>query len=196
MTLFQHLLRVGYCIAAAAVLVAPTCDGQHTTVGREKIGRHEKFLLPSKYEGPFIALYDQQDGLAAHWVGDTAVYAVPGSGIVKIKSAEPEHSSTTSFVFQDRRGTSIPNFTSCADMRSRSRTFEPRICWFDYWVGGTGVPDHIVAVVTNWTNIPPNFERTSIVYDSLLHKGTGKTIRKWAEPKVTGQKRTAAKPVN
>jgi len=56
------------------------------------------------------------------------------------------------------------------------------ICWLDYSIGGTGVPRHVVAVVTNWSSIPANFNRTSFVYDSVLYKGPGTTIRKWEEP--------------
>lgn len=58
----------------------------------------------------------------------------------------------------------------------------PRICWLDYSVGGTGIPSHVVAVVTDWVGIPANFNRTTFVYDSVLHKGKGLAIQKWTEP--------------
>jgi hypothetical protein len=58
----------------------------------------------------------------------------------------------------------------------------PRVCWLDYFAGGTRTPDHIVAIVTDWAGIPDNYDRTTFVYDSVLHQGRGTAIKKWEEP--------------
>ena len=139
-------------------------------------------MLPSGYRGPFIAIYGQHDGAQPQWIADTAKFLVPKNGILKIVFDEPPHSTTVSHVFADSPDKWLGNVPTCADMRAYVTDTIPRVCWMDYWFGGTGIAAHIVAVVTDWDGIPKNFERTSFVYDSLLRNGDGKTIRKWEEP--------------
>jgi len=139
-------------------------------------------VLPKGYRGPFVAIYGQREGTLPRWLGDTAEYLVPNDGILKISLAEPPHSTKVSHVFADKPNVTLRNIPTCADMRAHVSDTIPSICWLDYSFGGTGIPEHIVAVVTDWAGIPANFNRTSFVYDSVLHKGDGKTIQKWTEP--------------
>jgi hypothetical protein len=164
-------------LAAACLIALGATDHQLS-----KIPAKELFVLPSGYRGPFIAIYGDTLGVEPRWRADTAVFAVPANGILRIKFEEPPHSTKTSHVFADAPDKWIGNVPTCADMRAYITDTIPRICWLDYSFGGTGIPSHIVAVVTDWVGIPKNFERTSFVYDSVLYRGPGTTVRKWTEP--------------
>ena len=142
----------------------------------------EIFVLPAGYRGPFIAVYAQANTAQPYWRGDTAVYNVPASGVVRLPYGEPPHTTKTSHVFANEPLRSLDNYPTCEDMRLRVADPAPRVCWFGFSAGGTGIPDHIVAVVTDWLGIPSNFNRTSFVYDSVLFQGKGKVNTKWEEP--------------
>lgn len=49
------------------------------------------------------------------------------------------------------------------------------------------------AVITDWGGIPDAFRRTTIVYDSVLHRGTGKIVREWKEPPDLNRRMPAAR---
>ncbi len=75
-------------------------------------------------------------------------------------------------------------------MRVQVRDSEPRVCWLDFPMGTNTTPDHIVAVITDWTALPENFERATALYDSVLFDGKGLAAKKWEEPPDFRRKRT------
>ena len=153
---------------------------------RERTPVQEIFVLPDGYRGPFIAIYAQRGGAVPSWRGDTAYYNVPTNGILRISLNEPGDSKT-SHVFSGRPTELLGNYPTCADMRIYVRDEEPRVCWLDYSVGGSLIPNHIVAVITDWRGIPEDFTRTGLVYDSVLNAGKGNWVRKWEEPRELRQ---------
>jgi hypothetical protein len=152
----------------------------------------EIFVVPQAYRGPFIAIFGQQAGAFPEWRGDTAVYRVPDNGILRVALPEPPHSTKAVLVFANAPNNWIGNYPTCADMRVYVTDDRPRVCWLDYSVGGTGIPDHIVAVVTDWTGIPDQFNRTSFVYDSAV-LGRKKANRHWEEPRDLPRQRPVRK---
>jgi hypothetical protein len=74
-------------------------------------------------------------------------------------------------------------------MRVHETDARPGVCWLDFSIGGTGIPNHIVAVITAWSEIPENFQRTTFVYDSVLFGGKGKATQKWREPPDLAKRR-------
>ncbi len=147
-----------------------------------RVPKVEVFVLPTGYRGPFMALYSQPAGYEPVRRGDTAFYQVPVTGIVRIAHDPPPRSTSTFHVFENAPAKMLRSYPTCADMRVHLSGSEATFCWLDYWVGGTGVPYHIAGVVSDWGTLPANFERTSFVYDSVLHKGGGRHVRKWSEP--------------
>jgi hypothetical protein len=181
----SQAVRPGLAISLAASATVAGCAGRPSAepVHVAKVPQREIFVLATGYRGPFLAVFAQPDGVMPEWRGDTAVYRVPPTGILKIALPEPPNSTKTSHVFADNRSAFIGNYPTCADMRVHVADALPRICWLDFWAGGTGIPDHIVAVVTDWNGIPANFNRTTFVYDSVLHGGRGMARREWTEPR-------------
>jgi len=174
-----------HCFLVLSAVALPSCAGRATqsaSVDHPAVAALERFLIPKNYRGPFVAIYEQPSGVRPQWRGDTAIFLVPSNGIIRILSAEPPPSTRTSIVFKDSPNVRLQNFPTCADQRLYLVDSKPRVCWLDYQVLGTGIPRHIVAVITDWAGIPKNYERTSFVYDSVLHRGRGSTIRKWEEP--------------
>lgn len=147
-----------------------------------KVPRLETFVLPKGYRGPFVAVYSQHDGQRPRWKGDTAVFSVGVTGVIRIPYPEPPASSRTSHVFADRPSHALRNYPTCADMRVDSKDALIAVCWLDFRVSLQNSPEHIVAVVTDWAGIPDNFERTTLVYDSVVFSGKGIGLRKWEEP--------------
>lgn len=186
MTAFHRLFNLSMAATICCALAAHGCMQNKTAVASQPHAdpKLEIFVLPKDYRGPFLAIYGQSGGVLPRWRGDTAEYAVPSNGILKISLKEPPHSTKVSHVFSDKPGVTLRNIPTCADMRVHvaASDNQPSICWLDYSIGGTGTPSHVVAVVTDWAGIPINFNRTSFVYDSVLSNGSGKSIRKWTEP--------------
>jgi hypothetical protein len=144
----------------------------------------ELFVLPDSYEGPFIAIYDQPGGVSPQWASSTAVYRVPSSGVVRISTSEPPKATRTAFAFASGKRMRLSSYSTCADMREAVADSSSGVCWLDFQGGGTGIPDHMAAVVSTWERIPFNFERTTSVYDSVLFGAKGHFSRKWEEPVI------------
>lgn len=168
------------CFMLAALAPAMTRSYARTTA---RSSESELFILPRNYKGPFIAIYGQPGGQVAEYRHDTAVYQVPASGVVRIGAEEPARSTAVFFAFVDSQDVVLPSFATCADMREKYPGTGSGACWLDFAGGGTGVPDHVVAVVTDWNHLPECFNRTTLVYDSVLFDGKGRALRKWEEPK-------------
>ena len=149
----------------------------------------EVFILPAGYRGPFIAIYDQPNGQSPEWRGDSAIFAVPKNGVIRIKSVEPGMRTKTSHVFEGRPSSTMDAYPTCADMRVHPIDSLPAVCWLDFQMLGTGIPNHIVAVITDWAGIPENFERTTALYDSVLFGGKGLAAKKWEDPPDFKRKR-------
>lgn len=181
---FRGAPKLSAALTTCCAFAAVCCASQAGTTGGEskRTPALEIFFLPKDYRGPFIAVYGQRGGVVPRWTGDTAVYLVPKDGILKISLEEPPRSTKVSHVFADKPKVTLRNIPTCADMRVRVADSIPSICWLDYSVGGTGIPNHVVAVVTDWIGIPTNFNRTTFVYDSVLFNGSGKATQKWEEP--------------
>jgi hypothetical protein len=145
-------------------------------------GRHDRFVLPAGYSGPFIAIYDQPNGVTPSRHGDTAIYIIPMSGVLRIAAEEPPHYTKVSFAFPNSSAV-LQQFATCADMREYRHDGATKVCWLDFAMGGTGIPDHIIAVITDWNHIPDNFNRSTFVYDSVLFGGKGKARQNWEEPR-------------
>ena len=157
----------------------------------DQIPTKEVFVLAPRHRGPFIAIYDQADGAEPSWRGDTAVFRVPTNGVLRIRYPEPPTSTRTSHVFVDRPAVLLPNYPTCADMRAAVTASGTAICWLDFSIHLERTPDHVVAVVTDWADIPRNFERAAFVYDSVLLGGKGLGIRKWEDPPDMPRKRAS-----
>lgn len=162
-------------------VVACAQSGQGAN-GLSRVPRMEIFVLPTGYRGPFLAIYGQAQAPQPIWRGDTAFYDVPPGGVVRVPYPEPPRSTRTSHVFANEPKKTLGNYSTCEDMRVHLSDPTPGVCWFGHSVGGTGIPDHIVAVVTSWAEIPANFNRTSFVYDSVLFQGKRRMDIKWEEP--------------
>lgn len=149
---------------------------------QSRVPRMERFIFPAGYKGPFVAVYGQSDATEPTWNGDTAIFTVPPSGVVRIPYPEPPRSSRTSHFLANEPTRALDNYQTCEDMRVHVTDALPRVCWFGHTILGTGIPSHIVAVVTDWSGIPANFNRTSFVYDSVLFQGKNHMYLKWEEP--------------
>jgi hypothetical protein len=178
------------CAAASSACVPQAAPG-NAVEGR--LPKFEIFVLQPGYRGPFVAIYADTNGITPSWRGDTGIYHVPATGVVRIAHAEPPRSTKVAHVFSDAPGKWIGNYPTCADMRVYVPDADPHVCWLDFSYGGTGVPDHIVAVITDWGGIPDAFHRTTIVYDSVLHRGTGKIVREWKDPPDLHRRMPAAR---
>ena len=145
----------------------------------------EKFILRDGYMGPFIAIYGQPDGVKPSFKGDTAVYNVPSSGILQISLVEPKPGTDVSLVYSSNPSNPIGSFSSCRDLEEYARDAQPRVCWLDYSVLGSGIPTHIVGVVTDWETIEKHFDRTAALHDSLVLRGGGGKAQKWRDWRKT-----------
>jgi hypothetical protein len=153
----------------------------------------ETFIVADGYRGPLLTIYSQPGGASPSWKADTAVYPMPSNGILRIVGAEPPNSTKTAYVFASRPTEWIGNYPTCADMRVNVHDTKPQVCWLDYSIGGTGVPGHTVAILTDWAGIPANFNRTTFVYDSVLFNGKGRGRQIWTEPKDIEKRRPPPK---
>lgn len=180
-------------MALVALVLSPAC-GSRETSGDEtlRVPSREIFLLPSGYRGPFIAIYEQRDGTHPAWRETTAVYGVPSTGIVRIALPEPPSSTKVRHAFVDRPESTLQRYGTCADMRVHHRDKAPAICWLDYQVGGTGVPGHIVALVSEWSDIPRHYNRAGYLLDSLKFGKWSSRSSPWEEPSDLNRRPTAA----
>jgi hypothetical protein len=194
----RHSFYAVPCISLPFVVLFADCTRGASAKASDSSARavaKEIFVLPAGYRGPFLAIYDQDSAEQPTWQGDTAVYNVPPSGVVRIGSPEPQSGTRTSHVFANRPGERIPNYPTCADMRAQVPDSRLAVCWLDFSIRPTGTPDHVVAVVTDWIGIPANFERTTVVYDSVLLGGHGIGVRGWEEPRDLKRRNSEASKV-
>lgn len=154
-----------------------------------RVPAREVFLLPPGYLGPFIAIYGEKNAVEPRWSGDTAMFFVGPSGVIRIKYQEPSNATITSHAYVGSPSRVLPNYPTCADMRVHVTDQRVGICWLDFAVHLERTPDHVVAVITDWNSIPKNFERTTAVYDSVLLGGKGLGKRGWDEPRDLKRKR-------
>ncbi len=144
----------------------------------ERRAEAEAFVTIAGYRGPLIAIYDQPGGISPAWRGDTAVYVVPASGIMRIAVAEPMRGTRVSLVESGASHRPIAIFGTCDEEPLVAAPDLTQACWLDFWVGGTGIPDHIVAVVTRASSLDADYYRATFVYDSVVHGGNGRAVRK------------------
>jgi len=193
MSRFLRLCTKPCVLVVALAATTSACAAQSPRVDSAggRVPGFEIFVHQPGYRGPFIAIYDQTGGVAPEWRGDTGIYQVPSDGVLRIAHPEPPRSTKAVHVFANAPHTWIGSYPTCADMRVHVLDGEPRVCWLDFSVGGTGMPDHIVAVVTDWGGIPVNFHRTTVLYDSVVYKAAGRRgsiVREWEEPPDLGQR--------
>ncbi len=185
MTVFARPAVVSGMFVAALAGVSMGCASGSSSDGEkvQKVPEAELFLLPPGFRGPFIAIYGQGGGILPEWRGDTAVYRVPERGMLKITHPEPPRSTRVSHVFADRLHARLRNYPTCADMRVHVTDTLPHVCWLDYSVGGTGKPDHIVALITDWSAIPQHYNRAGFLLDSLGFGRWSPRSSPWSEPR-------------
>jgi hypothetical protein len=143
------------------------------------IGPSERFIIPDGYAGPVIAIYRQAGGQSPVMVGDTAVYTVPESGILRIAGAPPLPGSNVVFAFPDSPG-ALESIGPCSNHHLEPPPDDrTRACWHDFDVGGTNIPYHIVAVISDTRTIGVNYDRTMAVYDSVVFNRRGHATGTW-----------------
>ena len=149
------------------------------------------FVLPAGFQGPVTVIYDQPDGQRPKSVDGKIVYNVPRDGIVR--TALPEEvlaGATLKFVYQS--SSALPQYHNCTQMRLQGLAGDPAgVCWLAIQVGGTGMPDHAVYIVTDWVGIPENYDRGAHMLDSLFFGPTRSSKFKWEEPKVPSAQRSS-----
>ena len=170
------MIVVFFAVVAAC---GPKAGGGHESTTRS--AKAELFILPNGYTGPFIAIYDQSGGVVPRWHGDTAVYSTPSTGIVRIALPEPERGSPVLHVFAGDRSVPIKSYRTCEALALNVRDESPQVCWLDFAVVGTGIPNHVIAVVTDSASVARDFDRTTFVYDSVLLGGTGQGVPTWSD---------------
>lgn len=160
--------------------------------GSARVPDHELFLLPRDYRGPVLAIYDQPHGQQPAWRGDTGIYGVPATGIVRVPHSEPPRATGVSVAFSHLPHTFLRYYQTCDVMRLHAPRDTVGYCSLDFWRGGTGVPDHVViGVVTDWDGIPQNYNRTAFVYDSVLFDRRNPRSFQWEEPREPNPRPTS-----
>jgi hypothetical protein len=163
------------------------------TTSTDALVTEELFLLPSGYRGPVVIIYDQRNGTSPISRNQGKItYEVPQSGIVKSRSGEPPLGTKVSAAFRNTPNAPLRTFGSCEEMRLTRTAADPAAtCWIDS-IQGSDIPPHVVFIVTDWSTIPENYARASLVLDSVVFKGRFPGVLKWEEPSVnTPQKKTS-----
>lgn len=68
----------------------------------------ELYLVPEGYIGPVVVAFEQEDGVAPTMSGDTLVYRVPQSGVLKTSTEVPTGIRDVSYAFVDESGMRSP----------------------------------------------------------------------------------------
>src|SRR5438105_4218086 len=177
-------------VGAIALAVTIACVRQasiEATLGIDPAGERklQLFVLPADFQGPVMVIYDQPGGVRPKAVKGQIVYDVPGDGIVR--TALPEEvlaGSQVKFVYRSRAA--LPQYHTCTQMRLQGLASDPAaVCWLAIQVGGNGMPDHAVYIITDWAGIPQNYNRGARMLDSLFFGGPGgpsSSKFKWQEP--------------
>ena len=143
-------------------------------------GPSELFVLPAGYVGPVIAIYNQPGGSSPEMRPDTSVYTVPPTGILRIAGAQPLPGSEVRFSYAgsvDR----LESIGECSNHHLRPPDDDKtRVCWHDFQVGGTNIPYHIVAVISDTRTIGVNYDRTMALHDSVVFNRRGYSTGTWA----------------
>lgn len=186
-----------HIIATIALAATVGCSGrqlgiQPTPWIQSDPGRKlQVFVLPDGYRGPVTVIYDQPDGARPKAVNGEIVYNVPTDGIVR--TALPEEvlaGARLKFVYAS--SSALPQFHTCTQMRLQGLAGDPTgVCWLAIQVGGTGMPDHAVYIVTDWVGIPENYDRGARMLDSLFFGPTRSSKFKWEEPKAPAAQRSS-----
>ena len=178
-----------HMMATFAVAVTIACARQAGFQAKPAIDaagerRLQLFVLPVDFQGPVMVIYDQPDGVRPKTVNGQIVYDVPRDGIVR--TALPEEvlaGSQVKFVY--RFSSALPQYHTCTQMRLQGLASDPAaVCWLAIQVGGNGMPDHAVYIITDWAGIPENYNRGARMLDSLFFRGSGSSRFKWQEPKA------------
>ena len=153
--------------------------------------RQQLFVLPDGYRGPVMVIYDQPYGARPKTINGEISYDVPGDGIVR--TAFPEEvlaGSTVKFMF--RSSPALLQYHTCTQMRLEGLAGDPTaVCWLAVQVGGVGMPDHAVYIVTDWAGIPDNYNRGARMLDSLFFGGPGLSKFIWREPIAKAPQKSA-----
>lgn len=172
-------IAVSQALTAIAACMPPSRDGSESP----RTPKVELFVLPAGYRGPLIAIYGQETGRQPQWRGDTAIYDVPTTGVVRTKLPQPDGLPPVLTAFADRPRNFLVAYGTCEEMRVVVTDTEPRVCGLGYERGGSGIPYHIVVgVITTWFEIPQHYNRTAFVYDSVLFHGRAPNAATWTEP--------------
>ena len=152
--------------------------------------KQQVFVLPDGYRGPVTVIYDQPGGSRPETIDGQVSYDVPVDGIVR--TALPEEvlaGATVKFVYKS--GHALVQYHRCTQMRMEGLAGDPTaVCWLAVQVGGAGMPDHAVYIVTDWAGIPENYDRGAWMLDSLFFGGKGLSKFKWREPMAPPTQRT------
>ena len=183
-------------ITTTLVLAATlACAGRQVVVkagqGEPIERRQQIFVLPDGYRGPVMVIYDQPDGARPKTINGEISYEVPSDGIVR--TAFPEEvlaGSTVKFMF--RSSPALLQYHTCTQMRLEGLAGDPTaVCWLAVQVGGVGVADHAVYIVTDWAGIPQNYNRGAQMLDSLFFGGPGLSKFIWREPIAQAPQKSA-----
>ena len=64
----------------------------------------ELYLIPEGYIGPVVVAFEQENGVAPEVSGDTLIYRIPESGVLKTSAELPTGILNVSYAFVDRSG--------------------------------------------------------------------------------------------
>lgn len=192
MTGLQLNKKITTSLALAATFA---CAGRQVVVKAgqgEPIERREQiFVLPNGYRGPVMVIYDQPDGARPKTIDGEISYDVPSDGIVR--TAFPEEvlaGSTVKFMYKS--SPALLQYHTCTQMRLEGLAGDPTaVCWLAVQVGGVGMPDHAVYIVTDWAEIPENYNRGARMLDSLFFGGPGMSKFIWREPIAQAPQKSA-----
>ena len=137
--------------------------------------------MPDGYRGPVIAIYDQTGGARPVLSGDTAIYGVPSNGVLRIALSQPPQRRVIS-AFKGNPAQKLRTFPTCPEMRRRFVAGE-RVgtCWLRE-IGSSAAPAHEAFIVTQWQDIPANYNRGMSMLDSLVFGGHFHGGLRWEEP--------------
>jgi len=111
---------------------------------------------------------------------------VPSNGIVRtVLPEEVLAGSQVRFVYKSR--SALLQYHTCTQMRLEGLASDgAAVCWLAIQVGNSGMPDHAVYIITDWTGIPENYNRGARMLDSLFFGGPGgpsSSKFRWQEPR-------------
>lgn len=98
-------------ITSLVLLLALCCSGCWT-------GDPEVYLIPDGYIGPVVVAFEQEDGQPARRDGDTLVYMIPPSGVLKTQAEFPENFRQVSYYYVNEEGrrSRLPDYTPVSEV--------------------------------------------------------------------------------